>query len=269
MVDAYALFFPIYTLFLSYATYLIFFQTEKVVHIINTLTNEKELTNSLESVYSDHSDEEDSNNTESHSDEENNNDEKKIDDEEKKDDEEEKELTPEEWAFEQFKKTDKYKFLTKYELNKLDKEVCDKEKKNNDVVIEYVPHMDSIIIMSYDFDNQYFSYWSDKVVPFYVLNIVAIKYVNEFNRSYLFLNEVEKVDETNDGVFVKTTNSEKKIENRYTQNHFKHKGKINELPLNLEKDKKVPKNIDFETFSKMFDPTEEEINLRRNRPDSL
>ena len=126
MVDAYALFFPIYTLFLSYATYLIFFQTEKVVHIINTLTNEKELTNSLESVYSDHSDEEDSI-IQNHIAMKKTIMMKKIDDEEKND-EEEKELTPEEWAFEQFKKTDKYKFLTKYELNKLDKEVCDKEK---------------------------------------------------------------------------------------------------------------------------------------------
>jgi len=266
MIDAYVFFFPMYTLFLCYATYLILFQTHKVSECINNYTDDDtNFKNDLSLLMNDFTDNEEQNSEpeQINSEPEQINIELQNDNDEKNN---EKQLTPEEWAFEEFKKTDKYKFLTKYELNKIDSELCNKEKKNNDIVIDYITHIDSIIIMNYDFDNEYFSYWCSKVVPFYILNIIAIKYVNEFNRSYLFLNDVEKIEKTKDGIFIET---EKKIENRYIQNHFKHKGKLNELPVHLVKDKKVPKNIDFETFSKMFNNEEEEINVRRNRPDSL
>lgn len=245
MIYAYLFFFPIYTFFLAFATYTIFFQTDKLGKLITDWTASDDV---LE-ISLDEETKEEEENKEEKSEEESS---------------EEKKLTPEELAFEEFKKTDKYKFLVKYKLDKLDEDICNKDRNNNDIVIEYVPHMDTIIIMSYDFDNEYYSYWSDKTIPFYVLNVIAIKYVSLFNRTHLFLNEVEKVEEKENSVFVKTVDSEKKIENRYTQNHFKHKGKLNDLNVNLNKETKKSKNINFETFSKMFDETEE-INLRRDR----
>ena len=261
METAFVIFIPFYTVFLMYATYMVLFKSDKIVEYINTSTYVPKLSSSI-----------DINNklSDSESDKENDEEEKETNEEEKEtNEEEEKELTPEERAFEEFKKTDKYKFLTKYKLEKLDEEICNKDKNNNDIVFEYVPHMDSIIIMGYDFQNQYFSYWCNKSVPFYVLNIVAIRYVTEFNRSHLFLNEVEKVEEKDSEFFVEVKNSEKKIENRYTKNHFKHRGKLNELTVNLEKKEKKPKNIDFESFSKMFDENQPEINLIKERKKSL
>ena len=258
METAFVFFLPFYTIFLMYATYMILFESDKIVEYINRSTYVPKLCSTIDV---------NDNISESESDSDNEN--KEPDEEEKEPNEEEKELTPEEQAFEEFKKTDKYKFLTKYKLEMLDEDICNKDKNNNDIIFEYVPHMESIVIMGYDFDNQYFSYWCDKSVPFYVLNIIAIKYVNELNRSHLFLNEVEKVEEKNTEHFVEVKNSEKKIENRYTKNHFKHRGKLNELNVDLNKEEKKPKNIDFDTFSKMFDENQPEINLRRDRKKSL
>ena len=151
----------------------------------------------------------------------------------------------------------------------MDEDICNKYKNNNDIVFEYVPHMETIVVMGYDFDNEYFSYWCDRAVSFYVLNIVAIKYVTDFNRSHLFLNDVEKVEDKNTEIFIEVKKSEKKIENRYTNNHFKHRGKLNELTVHLDKEDKKSKNIDFNTFSKMFDEDNPEINLRREIKNTL
>ena len=258
METAFVIFLPFYTIFLMYTTYMLLFESDKIVEYINKSTyvgklkspNEfVEPVEDGEPVKPDELDE--------------------HDEPETSNDVEEKQLTPEERAFEEFKKTEKYKFLTKYKLEILDEDICNKDKNNNDVVFEYVPHMKTIIIMGYDFDNQYFSYWCDQSVPFYVLNIVAIKYVSEYNRTHLFLNEVEEVKEENTEIFIQVKNSEKKIENKYTKNHFKHRGKLNQLNVNLNKEEKKPKNINFDTFSKMFDENEPEINLRRERKKSL
>ena len=180
------------------------------------------------------------------------------DEDEDEDEEEEKKLTPEELAFEEFKKTDKYKFMVKYELEKKDMDSCCKKKNSKDFVYEYIPHIDEIVAMNYDFNSECFRYWSDKSIPFYLLNIVCIKYVNTYNRSHLFLDKVEEVknesdddDETSD-VFLKTFNTEKKIENRFVKNHFKHIGKLRELSEFIEQPKhKMPK-VDFSTFQSMF-----------------
>lgn len=269
MESALVFFLPFYTFFLAYASYMIFFESDKIAEYITKSTYVGKLSSPLDELNDSDTDEPEKND-DNEPEKPNDGETKKPDDgeTEKTDDGEKKELTPEEWAFEEFKKTDKYKFLTKYKLEKLDEEVCNKDKNNNDIVFEYVPHMETIVIMGYDFDNQYFSYWADRPVPFYVLNIVAIKYVIDFNRSHLFLNEVEKVENANTEVFIEVKNSEKKIENRYTKNHFKHRGKLNELNVNLNKEEKKPKNIDFNTFSKMFDESQPEINLRRNREKS-
>ena len=275
MESALVFFLPFYTFFLAYASYMIFFESDKIVEYINKSTYVSKLSPPDNCCHSD-SDESESDETEKPTDGET---EKPTDGEtekpadgepEKPDDgEPEKQLTPEEWAFEEFKKTDKYKFLTKYKLEMLDEDICNKDKNNNDIVFEYVPHMESIAVMGYDFDNQYFSYWCDRSVPFYVLNIIAIKYVTDFNRTHLFLNEVEVVEDKNTEVFIEVKNSEKKIENRYTKNHFKHRGKLSELNVNLNKEERKPKNINFDTFSKMFNQNEPEINLRRDRKKSL
>ena len=127
------------------------------------------------------------------------------------------------------------------------------------------------VVVEYYQLNQNLNLWLDfhKTIPFYVLNVVAIKYVTEFNRTQLFLNEVEKVEEKDNGVFVKKSDSEKKIENRYTQNHFKHRGKLYELNVNLNKEHRKPKNINFDTFSKMFDENTPELNLKSDRKKSV
>ena len=265
MVYAYLLLFPAYTLFLAFATYTLFFQTDKLGKYITDITSSHEI---LEEKSEEQSEKKSEEQSEKKSEEEKSEEEKS---EEKEEKEEKKELTPEERAFEEFKKTDKYKFLVKYKLDKLDDDICNKDKNNNNIVFEYVPFMDSIVVMGYDFDNQYYSYWSDKTIPFYVLNVVAIKYVTEFNRTHLFLNEVEKVEEEKENsVFVKTHDSEKKIENRYTKNHFKHRGKLYELNVNLNNEKEhKPKIIDFNTFSKMFDENTPELNLKSDRKKSV
>lgn len=265
METAFVFFLPFYTIFLMYTTYMVLFESDKIVEYINNSTYVPKLKSPnefVEPVEDDESDEPDEPVEPVEPDE--------HDEQETTTNEtEEKQLTPEEWAFEEFKKTDKYKFLTKYKLEMLDEDICNKDKNNNDVVFEYVPHMKTIIIMGYDFDNQYFSYWCDQSAPFYVLNILAIKYVTQFNRSHLFLNEVEKVEEKNTEIFIEVKNSEKKIENKYTKNHFKHRGKLSELNVNLNREERKPKNINFDTFSKMFDQNEPEINLRRERKKSL
>ena len=170
--------------------------------------------------------------------------------------------TIEEQEFEFFKKTDKYKFLTKYKLEQKKKESCCQEKNNNDITFVFVPMTDSIVVMGYNFENSYFQYWCNKSTPFYILNVIAVKYVTEYNRSYLFVNNIEAIEEENNDIFINTLNSEKKIENRYTQNHFKHRGKLNELNVSLNTKKKTHIDIDFSTFSKMFGG--DEININRN-----
>ena len=267
MVYAYILFIPAYTLFLAFATYTIFFQTDKLGRLITNMTASDNVLEEKEQYVLEEKEQYVEEEKEQLLKKEN---ERPIDEETEIEEETEEELTPEERAFEEFKKTDKYKFLVKYKLDKLDDDICNKDKNNNNIVFEYVPFMDSIVVMGYDFDNQYYSYWSDKTIPFYVLNVVAIKYVTEFNRTNLFLNEVEKVEkEKENSVFVKTHDSEKKIENRYTQNHFKHRGKLYELNVNLNKEHRKPKNINFDTFSKMFDENTPELNLKSDRKKSV
>jgi len=131
MIDASVFFFPMYTLFLCYATYLMFFQTHKVSEFINNYTDDDTNSkNDLPSLMNDFTDNEGQNSEpeQINSEPEQINIELQNDNDEKNN-EKEKQLTQEEWAFEEFKKTDKYKFLTKYELNKIDSELCNKEKK--------------------------------------------------------------------------------------------------------------------------------------------
>ena len=156
MVYAYILFIPAYTLFLAFATYTIFFQTDKLGRLITNMTASDNVLETPEEK-SEETPEEKSEETPEETPEE-----KSEETPEETPEEEKKKLTPEERAFEEFKKTDKYKFLVKYKLDKIDDDICDKEKNNNDIVFEYVPFMDSIVVMGYDFDNQYYSYWSDK-----------------------------------------------------------------------------------------------------------
>ena len=58
---------------------------------------------------------------------------------------------------------------------------------------------------------------------------------------------VEDVNE----IFINTFNSEQKLENRYTKNHFKHKGKLNELTF-FQENANSKKNIDFNSFNELF-----------------
>ena len=162
-----------------------------------------------------------------------------------------KQMTLEEYEFEKFKLTDKYKFLTKYKLEKKDEELCCKEKNSNNLVYEYIPQLEEIIVLNYDFDNDYYRYWCDKSVPYYLLNVVAIKYVNTYNRSHLFICEKEEVVEDSNEIFINTLNTEQKLENRYTKNHFKYKGKLSELTF-FQDNSKSKKNIDFNSFNELF-----------------
>ena len=191
----------------------------------------------------------------------------------KDEDEDEDELTPEEKALNAFKETDKYKYLTKYKLTEKDEDLCNNEKNNTELVYEYNPIMKTIIIMGYDFEYEYFTYWSDISIPFYFLNVVAIKYVNEYNRSQLFSkNTIVEQEEEDEGendeksVFIKVENNEKKLENRFINNHFKHNGNLRELKV-VKLHEKKPKDVDFKSFSEMFKG--EDINLTRRRDRSL
>ena len=178
------------------------------------------------------------------------------------------ELTDEENALNAFKETDKYKYLTKYELTKTDKDLCNLEKNNTDLVYEYNPILKTIVIMGYDFKYEYFTYWADLSIPFYYLNVIAIKYVNEYNRSHLFskhkIIEEEQQEEENDeeSVFIKVENNEKRLEKRFINNHFKHCGHLRELKV-VKLHEKKSKDVDFKSFSEMF--TGEDINLTRRR----
>ena len=183
----------------------------------------------------------------------------------------EPELTDNEKALEAFKQTDKYKYLTKYKLTEKDKDLCNLDKNNTELVYEYNTIMKTIIVMGYDFEYEYFTYWSNVSIPFYFLNVVAIKYVNEYNRSYLFSNqeiikEEEKDDKNENSVFIKVENNEKRLEKRFINNHFKQIGNLRELNV-VKLSEKKPKNLDFKSFSEMF--TGEEINLTRRRDRSL
>ena len=193
--------------------------------------------------------------------------------EDEAEDEDEDELTPEEKALNAFKETDKYKYLTKYKLTEKDEDLCNNEKNNTELVYEYNPIMKTIIIMGYDFEYEYFTYWSDISIPFYFLNVVAIKYVNEYNRSQLFSkNTIVEQEEEDEGendeksVFIKVENNEKKLENRFINNHFKHNGNLRELKV-VKLHEKKPKDVDFKSFSEMFKG--EDINLTRRRDRSL
>ena len=116
MVYAYILFIPAYTLFLAFATYTIFFQTDKLGRLITNMTASDNVLETPEEK-SEETPEEKSEETP-----------------EETPEEEKKKLTPEERAFEEFKKTDKYKFLVKYKLDKLDDDICNKDKNNNNIV---------------------------------------------------------------------------------------------------------------------------------------
>ena len=133
MVYAYLLLFPAYTLFLAFATYTLFFQTDKLGKYITDITSSHEI---LEEKSEEQS--------EKKSEEEKSEEEKS---EEKEEKEEKKELTPEERAFEEFKKTDKYKFLVKYKLDKLDDDICNKDKNNNNICVTYQIIFQTVIIL--------------------------------------------------------------------------------------------------------------------------
>ena len=61
---------------------------------------------------------------------------KKKNEESDHDEDNEPELTSEEKALIAFKETDKYKYLTKYELTKKDKDMCNLDKNSSDCFLQ-------------------------------------------------------------------------------------------------------------------------------------
>lgn len=61
-----------------------------------------------------------------------------------------------------------------------------KRVNNNSFITEMTPY--GYVIMGYDYEREGFKYWSDRSIPFEILEVVARKFVSYFHCSNLYIN---------------------------------------------------------------------------------
>lgn len=164
-----------------------------------------------------------------------------------------------------------YEFILSDENNELEKQWSLR------VLYETMPTGN--IIMTYDIFRQRFNYWSDSIVPYYLLNAVAMKFVSIYRCRDFFIDEyvLEKPSplanmgdvrpkryNTNSNIKTSGKKTDKIIglanvrasKEKQKTNMFSHKGKFSDFHLFQKKDnrKKEPVNhaqLSFSEFKKM------------------
>lgn len=160
-----------------------------------------------------------------------------------------------------------------------------KTVNNNSFITEMTPY--GYVIMGYDYEREGFKYWSDRSIPFEILEVVARKFVSYFHCSDLYINrfftdhgEDNENNKEEDNIITNTdekdTNREEKEETKKEVSPFaqlKKKdnnnsrkpkketnackfirlGKINDFQLLQSIEIESPTNkLDFSTFKKMY-----------------
>ncbi len=145
------------------------------------------------------------------------------------------------------------------------KEFEKEENIKKGIVEEETP--DGLVILNYNNEIERFEYWSDKMIRYKYLEVVARKYVIIYDCKDKYVNMFKELLEAMDkakkeknnkqknevNVFVKLKNYKKKDDDdekivNQKANIYKHMGKLTEYSVK----KKEIKNIDFRTFVRNF-----------------
>tara|TARA_A100001011_G_C14278979_1_gene830624 strand:+ start:34 stop:645 length:612 start_codon:yes stop_codon:yes gene_type:complete len=145
------------------------------------------------------------------------------------------------------------------------KEFEKEENIKKGIVEEETP--DGLVILNYNNEIERFEYWSDKIIRYKYLEVVARKYVIIYDCKDKYVNMFKELLEAMDkakeeknnkkknevNVFVNLKNYKKKDDDdekivNQKANIYKHMGKLIEYSVK----KKEIKNIDFRTFVRNF-----------------
>jgi hypothetical protein len=134
------------------------------------------------------------------------------------------------------------KYLEKFKSMPFDNESLDIESLKNSIVVEHTPLGN--VAMHYDIKREAFVYYSDSVMPYRYLEVVARKYVITFHCKRVFIDMEDEINKAK--TKIEEQKNAKKLEEEQEQ---AEKQKQQELEL---KDEPKKKNVfaNFKTYNK-------------------
>ena len=138
------------------------------------------------------------------------------------------------------------KYLEKFKSMPFDNESLDVESLKNSIVVEHTPLGN--VAMHYDIKREAFVYYSDSVMPYRYLEVVARKYVITFHCKRVFVNMEDEINKAKTKI-EEQKNAKKLEEGQEQAEKQKQQAENQELELKEEPKKK---NVfaNFKTYNK-------------------
>ena len=138
------------------------------------------------------------------------------------------------------------KYLEKFKSMPFDNELLDLESLKNSIVVEHTPLGN--VAMHYDNKREAFVYYSDSVMPYRYLEVVARKYVITFHCKRVFVNMEDEINKAKAKI-EEQKNTKKQDEERAQAE--KQKQQENDSSVELKEEPKK-KNVfaNFKTYNK-------------------
>ena len=138
------------------------------------------------------------------------------------------------------------KYLEKFKSMPFDNESLDVESLKNSIVVEHTPLGN--VAMHYDIKREAFVYYSDSVMPYRYLEVVARKYVITFHCKRVFIDMEDEINKAK--TKIEEQKNAKKLEEEQAQAE-KQKQQAENPELEL-KDEPKKKNVfaNFKTYNK-------------------
>ena len=138
------------------------------------------------------------------------------------------------------------KYLEKFKSMPFDNESLDIESLKNSIVVEHTPLGN--VAMHYDIKREAFVYYSDSVMPYRYLEVVARKYVITFHCKRVFIDMEDEINKAK--TKIEEQKNAKKLEEEQAQAE-KQKQQENDSSVEL-KDEPKKKNVfaNFKTYNK-------------------
>jgi hypothetical protein len=137
------------------------------------------------------------------------------------------------------------KYLEKFKSMPFDNESLDIESLKNSIVVEHTPLGN--VAMHYDIKREAFVYYSDSVMPYRYLEVVARKYVITFHCKRVFIDMEDEINKAK--AKIEEQKNAKKLEEEQAQQAQQAQAENQELELKEEPKKK---NVfaNFKTYNK-------------------
>jgi hypothetical protein len=137
------------------------------------------------------------------------------------------------------------KYLEKFKSMPFDNESLDLESLKNSIVVEHTPLGN--VAMHYDIKREAFVYYSDSVMPYRYLEVVARKYVITFHCKRVFIDMEDEINKAK--MKIEEQKNAKKLEQEQEQAKKQEQAENQELELK-EDPKKKNVFATFKTYNK-------------------